>query len=96
MEKGNYKGTVLTGASTYCAWRAMFIAECKSKKLWKYVDGSAIIPGPDPRHLPSTTTTTTTEINSASPNVDTAESKHGWTGRRLTRWGLNRPKRNAS
>ena len=73
MAKGNYKGTVLTGASTYCAWRAMFIAECKSEKLWKYVNVSAIIPGPDPRYLPSTTTTTTTETSSASPTVDIAE-----------------------
>ena len=70
MEKGNYKGTVLTGASTYRAWRAMFIAECKSKKLWKYVDGSAIIPGPDPRVF---STINTTETRSASPNVDIAE-----------------------
>ena len=42
MAKGDYKGTVLTGASTYRAWRAMFIAECKSEKLWKYVDGIKI------------------------------------------------------
>ena len=81
MAKGNYKGTVLTGASTYREWRAMFIAECKSEKLWKYVDGSAIIPGLDPRDFPSTTTTTTTEANNASPNVDTAEVK-AWLDRK--------------
>ncbi len=69
MVKGDYKGTVLTGASTYRAWRAMFIVECKSEKLWKYVDGSAILLGPDPRSL-SDATTSTTEMSSASPTVD--------------------------
>ena len=48
----------------------MFIAECKSEKLWEYVDGSAVISGPD---APSTTTTTTTEASTASPTVDTAK-----------------------
>ena len=70
MAKGDYKGTVLTGASTYRAWRAMFIAECKSEKLWKYVDGSAILPGPDPRSLPSNATTSTTETSNASLTGD--------------------------
>lgn len=70
MAKGDYKGTVLTGASTYRAWRAMFIAECKSEKLWKYVDGSAILPGPDPRSLLSNAPTSTTATSSASPTED--------------------------
>ena len=86
MAKGNYKGTALTGASTYRAWRAMFIAECKSEKLWKYVDGSAILPGPDPRYLFSTTTapvpptttlpaptTTATSSASSSANISAVE-----------------------
>ena len=83
MAKGDYKGTVLTGASTYRAWRAMFIAECKSEKLWKYVDGSAIIPGPDPRGLPLSTTGTTTEGGSESPNVDTAKAE-AWLDKKET------------
>lgn len=52
MGKGDYKGMVLTGALTYRPWRAMFIAEWKSEKLWKYVDRSAIIPDNDPRDIP--------------------------------------------
>lgn len=47
-----------------------FIAECKSEKLWKYVDGSAILPGPDPRSLPSNATTSTTETSNASLTGD--------------------------
>ena len=70
MAKGDYKGTVLTGASTYRAWRAMFIAECKSEKLWKYVDRSAILPGPDPRPLLLNATTSTIETSSASLTGD--------------------------
>lgn len=34
----------LTGASIYRAWCAMFIAECKFEKLWKYVDELPIAP----------------------------------------------------
>ncbi len=83
IAKGDYKSTVLTGASTYRAWRAMFIAECKSKKLWKYVDGSAIIPGPDPRGLPLSTTGTTTEGGSESPNVDTVKAE-AWLDKKET------------
>ena len=71
MAKGDYKCTVLTGTSTYREWRAMFIAEWKSEKLWKYVDGSAIIPGPNLRDLLSTTATT--ETRSASPFVYVSE-----------------------
>lgn len=71
LAKGDYKGMVLTGASTYCAWRAILIAECKSEKLWKDLDGSATTPDQDPRDLPSTTTTT--GESSTSSTVDTAK-----------------------
>ncbi|MCJ1467882.1 hypothetical protein MMC07_006507 [Pseudocyphellaria aurata] len=36
----------------------MFIAECKSEKLWKYIDGSAIIPDKDPRDVPPSSANT--------------------------------------
>lgn len=48
----------------------MVIAECKSEKLWKYLDGPAINPGPDPRGLPSSITIV--KEGRASPTVDTA------------------------
>lgn len=72
LAKGDYKGMVLTGASTYCAWRAILVAECKSEKLWKDLDGSAMTPDQNPRDLPSTTTTTAGE-SSTSSTVDTAK-----------------------
>ena len=46
---------------------------CKVQIQCKYVDGSAIVPGPDSRGLPSATTPTTTEASSASSTVDTAK-----------------------
>ena len=70
MAKGDYKGTILAGDSTYRAWRAMFVAECKSEKLWKYIDGSAILPGPDPRQTTRRATTTTSD-----PAAGTAETE---------------------
>lgn len=48
MAKGGYKGTILADALTYRAWRATFVAEGKPEKLWKYIDSSEILPGPDP------------------------------------------------
>ena len=46
----------------------MFIAEYKSERLWKHLDGSAIIPGPGPRDHP--TDVTTTKESSAIPTLD--------------------------
>ncbi|MCJ1462020.1 hypothetical protein MMC07_000620 [Pseudocyphellaria aurata] len=69
MAKANYKGTVLTGPSTYRAWRAMFVAECKSEKLWKYIDGSAIVPDKDPWNVPSPPVT---EEGNSRPAVEKA------------------------
>ena len=49
----------------------MFVAECKSEKLWKYIDDSAILPGPDPRHTTHKAMTTT-----SNPITGTAESEN--------------------
>ena len=61
----------------------MFFAKCKSEKLWKYVDGSAIISGPDPQGLPLFTTVTTTEEGNESPNIDTVKAK-AWLDKKET------------
>lgn len=66
MAKGDYKGKILAGASAYRAWRAMFLAECKSEKLWKYIDGSAILPGPDPRQTTHRATTTASDTTTGT------------------------------
>ena len=69
----------------------MFIAECKSEKLWKYVNGSAIIPGPDP---PSATTTTITEAGTASPTVDTAKIEAWLDNKETYEVGLEQAEKN--
>ena len=53
IAKNDCKDTILEGLSIYRASRTMFIVECKSKRLWKYLDGSAIILGPDPQNHPA-------------------------------------------
>ena len=73
MGTGDYKSMVLVGPSKYRVWCAMFIAECKSKKLWKYSDGSAIIPGPDPQDHP--VDATTTEESGAILTIHNAKGK---------------------
>ncbi len=58
------------GASTYCKWRAMFVAECKSEKLWKYIDGSAILLGPDPRQTTQRAMTTTSDLTAGTAEME--------------------------
>lgn len=53
----------------------MFIIKCKSKKLWKYVNRSAIIPDLNSWYFLSTTITTITKINSASLKIDIIKIK---------------------
>lgn len=47
MAKKNYKETSFVVTLTYHAWHTTFRVECKFKKLWKYIDGSIILPGLD-------------------------------------------------
>lgn len=70
MAKGNYKDKILTRASIYYTWHAISIAERKSEKLWKYMNGSAIILSPNPYNL---STTATTETKNASLFIDISE-----------------------
>ena len=74
IAKGDCKEMILAGALIYCAWRTMFVAECKSEKLWKYINGSAISLGPDPQHTTHRATMTisnpTTGIEESKSNSD--------------------------
>lgn len=63
---------VLSGASIYCTWRTIFITKCKSDKLWKYINGLAIIPGPDSQYF-STIATIETKSTSFFVNISEVE-----------------------
>ena len=91
MAKEDNKGTILAGASTYRTWHAMFVAECMSEKLCKCIDGSAILPGPDPRqtiHRATTTTSDTTtgavETKSHSDRLIKKTALEVWLGEKNT------------
>ncbi len=77
--------------STYRAWRAMFIAECKSERLWKYLDGSAIIPELDSQDHPADATTT--EGSSAIPMIDNAKVEGWWDKKETYEGGFEQAKK---
>ncbi len=48
----------------------MFVAECKSEKRWKYIDGSAIWSAPDPQQTTNREMTTTSDANAGTAETE--------------------------
>ena len=67
------------------------MAECKSEKLWKYVDGSAILLGLNPRQTTPRTTTTPSDPIAGAAETDNdldrlikKETLESWLGEKET------------
>lgn len=69
MANKDYKITIFADGLTYYAWRAMFMAKCKSEKLQKYIDGLAILLVLNPQQ--TTFTALTTFFKATTGTVET-------------------------